>query len=292
MNALKHGLDNKNFVFTAEITPPKGTDLENFIKQANILKNVVSAINITDNPRSVMRLGSLAACKILIENNIEPVFQITCRDRNRIAIQSDMLSAWVLGIRNMLITTGDNVLAGDHKSAKPVFDVDSTQLLYMAKQLNCGFDLEKNELHGKTGFCYGAALNPFLNPIELNLIRIQQKHAQGTSFFQTQPVYDIEAFESFYSHFKEIDVDTPVLGGILLLKSVKMARFINENVPGINVPEHIINEMEKSADQKEYAMSLAVETGKKLKKYVQGLHIMTIGQEDKVESIIKQIQTS
>ena len=289
MNRLKDNLDKNNFVFTAEITPPKGTDIEEFIHSAKLLRNVVSAINITDNPRSIMRLGSLASCKILIENDIEPIFQITCRDRNRIAIQSDMLSASVLGIKNMLITTGDNVLAGDHKSAKPVFDIDSIQLLYTAKQLNSGLDLAKNELQGKTDFFYGAALNPFLNPMELNLIRIRQKHAQGISFFQTQPIYDVEAFEAFYSNFKELGISTPVLGGILLLKSAKMARFINEKVPGIYVPEHIIDAMETSSDPKEFAMSLAVETGRKLKKYVQGLHIMTIGQEDKVEAIIKEI---
>jgi len=290
MSDLKDNLNKQKFFFTAELTPPKGTDLEEFIQNAKILKNLVTAVNITDNPRSVMRLGSLAACKILIEHGIEPIFQITCRDRNRIAIQSDMLSAWTLGIRNMLITTGDNVLAGDHKSTKPVFDVDSTQLLHIAKQLNSGYDLEKNTLHGKTGFCYGAALNPFLTPIELNLIRMRQKQVQGASFFQTQPVYNIEAFESFYECFKETGVNTPILGGILLLKSAKMARFINANIPGINVPDHIIDSMEQASDQKEFAMRLAVETGIKLKKYVQGLHIMTIGQEDKVESIIKQVQ--
>lgn len=289
MNTFKDNLTKKKFIFTAEITPPKGTDLKEFTETAKILKNYVTAVNITDNPRSVMKLGSLSACKILIDNGIEPIFQITCRDRNRIAVQSDMLSAWVLGIRNMLITTGDNVLAGDHKSAKPVFDVDSTQMLYIAKQLNLGFDLEKNNLHGKTNFCYGAALNPFLNPIELNLIRIRQKNEQGTSFYQTQPIFDIESFKSFYSQFKGTGITTPVLGGLLLLKSVRMAQFINTNVPGINVPEHIISEMEKSSDPNEFAISLAVETGKKLKKYVQGLHIMTIGQENKFERIIKEI---
>ena len=167
---FQQAVESKQFVFTGELTPPKGTNLSKTIDNANIIKDAVNAINVTDNPRSIMRLGSVSVCKKLLEMGLDPIFQLTCRDRNRIAIQSDLLSAWVMGIKNIMVTTGDGILSGDHKNAKPVFDIDSTQLLYILNKLNSGVDLNDNKLDGSTDFFYGASLNPFLEPMELNII--------------------------------------------------------------------------------------------------------------------------
>jgi len=271
MNTFKDNLTKKKFIFTAEITPPKGTDLKEFTETAKILKNYVTAVNITDNPRSVMKLGSLSACKILIDNGIEPIFQITCRDRNRIAVQSDMLSAWVLGIRNMLITTGDNVLAGDHKSAKPVFDVDSTQMLYIAKQLNLGFDLEKNNLQkelerihieiceGANNACLKAILFKQLFHNELPVITILDYDANGekiykamTKDFKFQGKKEVVKYDQ-YVKASGADVEAEDLFPGTLLK-----KFLKNHEGALS--EKILRPENKSKRQFHYGLT---ETGKK-----------------------------
>jgi len=290
MHSLREKVLAGQFVITGELTPPKGTNTDKLIESALILKESVDAINITDNPRSIMRLGSCAVCKLLLENGIEPIFQITCRDRNRIAIQSDLLSASILGIRNILVTTGDSILSGDHREAKPVFDLDSTQVLAIIKKLNTGFDLKDNPLSGNTDFFYGASLNPLLVPEELNLIRIKQKVISGASFLQTQPVFDIDSFRSFYSLLRNENINIPVIGGILLLKSAKAARFINANIPGIHIPENLIDKLEKTDNPLEYAVQTAIEIGKELRKITNGIHIMSIGLEHLVSKVANGIR--
>ncbi|MDX9703137.1 MAG: methylenetetrahydrofolate reductase [Candidatus Auribacterota bacterium] len=290
MSNLRKKLEARTPVITGELTPPKGTDTKQFLDDATTIGKCVDAINITDNPRASMRMGSLGGAYLLKQINIEPIFQITGRDRNRISLQSDLLSAWTMGIENVLVTTGDNVSAGDHKGAKPVFDLDSTQMLYALHNLNNGKDLEGNPLCGATGFCYGAAVNPFLTPEELNFIRIRQKIQQGVSFFQTQPVFEIPVFESFINAYNGLQKTVPVIAGILILKSAQMARFVNSNISGIRIPDNIISGLENSQNQLEYGISLAVDLGKSLLGMVSGIHIMSIGLEHRVEGIINAIK--
>jgi len=292
MPSFREKVCSGKFVFTGEITPPKGTNIGKTIESALILKDCVDAINVTDNPRSIMRLGSCAVCRILIDNSIEPIFQITCRDRNRIAIQSDLLSASVLGIKNVLVTTGDSILSGDHCEAKPVFDLDSSQTLRVLEKLNSGFDLKNNPLDGKTDFFYGASLNPLLTPLELNLIRIKQKLSGGASFLQTQPIFDIDSFNSFYAQFRKEGVSAPVIGGILLIKSAKSARFINANIPGIHIPDKLIEKLENCANPREYAIQTAIDIGKELRRLLNGIHIMSIGLENEVLRVVTSINSN
>ena len=290
MSRLREKLESKESIITGEITPPKGTDTRQFIEDAQKIAPCTDAINITDNPRAIMRMGSFGGAYLLLSNNIEPIFQITGRDRNRIALQSDLLSAWAMGIKNVLVTTGDNVTAGDHKGTKPVFDLDSTQMLYALQNLNKGLDLSGNKLDGATNFCYGAAINPLLQPEELNLIRIRQKIQQGASFFQTQPIFDLTAFEQFLTSFKNEQMNVPVIVGLLILKSAKMANFINKNMPGISVPASIIEGLESAQDPIEYGISLTVDIGKSLMDKVAGIHVMSIGLEDRVAGIVDAIK--
>ncbi len=289
MSKLREKLLSKTSVITGEITPPKGTDTRQFIEDAQKIAPCTDAINITDNPRAIMRMGSFGGAYLLLSHNIEPIFQITGRDRNRIALQSDLLSAWAMGIENVLVTTGDNVTAGDHKGTKPVFDLDSTQMLYALQNLNNGVDLAGNKLSGSTNFCYGAAINPLLQPEELNFIRIRQKIQQGASFFQTQPIFDLATFEQFLTTYSNEQMNVPVIVGLLILKSPKMAHFINNNMPGISIPDSVLDGLESAEDPIEYGISLVVDLGKSLIGKVAGIHLMSIGLEDRVADIVNAI---
>ena len=235
------------FIVTSEIGPPKGTDVKETLADADLIKGRVDAINVTDLQSSVMRVGSLAICRLLKERGIEPVFQLTCRDRNRLALQSDLLSASVLGIENVLILTGDYPTLGDHPEAKPVFDLGSVQLLKVARTLESGKDMNGNPLKGSPKFCLGAVVNPGADPLEPEIIKMEQKVEAGAGFFQTQAVYDIELFKRFVDATKHIKV--PVFAGIVLLKSAGMAKVMNKNVAGVFVPDSLINEMESAKDR-------------------------------------------
>ena len=232
---FQESLTAGKFVVTSEIGPPKGTQVEEMLADAELLRGRVDAINVTDLQSSVMRLGSLAVCHLLKERGIEPIFQVTCRDRNRLALQADLLSASVLGIRNVLALTGDYASLGDHPQAKPVFDLDSVSLLGVVKKLQGGTDMAGNALQGAPKFFVGAVVNPGGNPPEAQIIKMEKKMKAGASFFQTQGVYDIPAFEKFMKKVAPLKV--PVLAGIILLKSAGMARFMNKNVAGVFVPE-------------------------------------------------------
>ncbi|MCM8770114.1 MAG: methylenetetrahydrofolate reductase, partial [Candidatus Omnitrophica bacterium] len=190
-------LTQGKFTLTSEIGPPKGTDIEPVLQEAEHLRGKVDAFNVTDLQSSVMRLGSLATCRLLVERGLEPIFQITCRDRNRLALQSDLLSAYVLGIKNVLCLTGDHPILGDHPEAKPVFDLDSVSLLYAASALMQGHDLANNQLVGKPEFFLGAVVSPVADPVEPQIAKMELKIEAGARFFQTQAVYDLKAFEKF-----------------------------------------------------------------------------------------------
>jgi len=281
---LQESLASGKFVVTAEVGPPKGTNIEEMMADAELLRGRVEAINVTDLQSSVMRLGSLAVCHLLQERGLEPIFQITCRDRNRLALQADLLSASVLGIKNVLALTGDYASLGDHPQAKPVFDLDSVSLIRVIKKLEAGTDMVGNPLQGAPKFFVGAVVNPGGNPLEAQLIKMEKKIQAGASFFQTQAVYDLPSFEKFMKRVAPFKV--PVLAGIIMLKSAGMARFMNKNVAGVFVPEPLIQRMAKAEDRVKTSIEIAAELIKELKGMCQGVHIMPIGWDSKVPALL------
>lgn len=282
---LKDELDSGRFVITAEICPPRGTDTGAFLRKAKLLRGRIAAANVTDNQRAVMRLSSLACSVLLLNEGIDPVFQVTCRDRNRLALQSDIMGAWVLGVRNVLALTGDHVAFGDHREAKAVFDVDSVQLVGLIDTLNHGKNMKETELRGKTDFYIGAVVAPEANPWGPEGIKFEKKVASGARFFQTQAIFDMEKFKRFFDDAGKSGVK--VLGGILLLKSAKMAHYLNTNVPGVNVPQGLIDELEAAPDQLKKGIEIASRQVRELKSFCHGAHIMAIGQEESVVEIIE-----
>ncbi len=286
MSKLEAAFKNNKFAITSEIGPPKGVSFEQILKENISLRERVDAINVTDLQSSVMRLGSLAFSKILLDNGIEPVFQLTCRDRNRLALQSDLLSAAVLGIENVLLLTGDHPVLGDHPEAKPVYDLDSVQLLDCAKGLINGVDLCGNKLTGSPKLFLGAVVNPGVETIDLELLKMEKKVKAGAQFFQTQAVYDLSSFERFMK--KAITFGVPIMAGIVLLKSANMARYLNDNVAGINVPDGLIKRMQDSKDKVKTSIGIASSLIKELKGNCQGVHIMPIGWDKHVVAVLDQ----
>jgi methylenetetrahydrofolate reductase (NADPH) len=286
--ALQEALKSGKFVVTTEVGPLKGTDTSEVMEVAEILKGKVDGVNVTDQQSAVMRLGSLATCALLVQKGLEPVFQMTCRDRNRIALQSDLLSAHVLGIRNVLVISGDFPSLGDHIDAKEVYDLDSEQLIWTIDKMNGGHDLEGNELQGKTDFFVGAVVKPVSDTeasAELQLAMMEKKISVGARFFQTQAVYEVDAFERFMKRAAQFKV--PVLVGVIPLKSVGMARYMNKNVSGVFVPDDLIDEMGKAEDKTAKGLEITARLIKDLKDLCQGVHIMAIGWEKKVPEILQ-----
>lgn len=273
---FKEKIQTGKFLITSEIGPDKGIQTQKLLEDAELIRNRVDALNVTDLQSAVMRLGSLAASILLKQKGIEPIYQLTCRDRNRLALQSDLLSAAVFGIENILITTGDHPTLGDHPQAKPVFDLDSVQLLQAARKLETGFDLNGNKLIGAPPkFCLGAAVNPGTDPLEPQIMKMDKKIAAGAEFFQTQAVFDIKTFENFILKIKHVKV--PVIAGIVLLKSAAMAKYMNEHVAGISVPDNLIKEMDSSKDKEALSIEIASRLIRELKPLCRGIHIMPIG---------------
>ena len=272
------------FVVTSEIGPPKGTDLKETLDDAELIRSRVDAINVTDLQSSVLRIGSLAVSSLLKARGIEPIFQLTCRDRNRLALQSDLLSASALGIENVLLLTGDYPTLGDHPEAKPVFDLGSVQLIQVARALQEGKDMKGNALKGSPRFCMGAVVNPGADPLEPEIIKMEKKIEAGAQFFQTQAVYDVELFKRFLENIKHIK--TTVLAGIVLLKSAGMAKYMNKNVAGVFVPDDLIKEMETAKDKSAKSIEIAARLIKQLKPLCQGIHIMPIGWDKKVPQVL------
>ncbi len=287
---FKEALDSGKFVVTAEVGPPKGTDIKEMLHHMDILKGKLDAVNVTDNQSAVMRICSMAVSKIAIEKGLEPILQVTCRDRNRIGIQSDLLGANVIGIKNVLCMTGDHVSAGDHKEAKPVYDIESVQLLKVVDQMNNGKDMSGNEMQGSLDFFQGAVVTPEANPLEPQLIKFEKKVKAGANFFQTQAIYDIEKFKEFMSFARKFPVK--VLAGFVVLKSAGMANFLNNFVPGIKVPQELIDEVKAAGKGKglETGMEICARHIRQLKeeKVCDGVHIMAIGMEDKVPLIMEK----
>lgn len=279
------------FVVTAEVGPPKGFHIEHLIEEANTyLKNRVHAVNVTDNQSSVMRLGSLAVCKVLKDHGHNAIFQVTCRDRNRIALQSDILSAALLGIDNLLLLTGDHTTLGDHPQAKPVFDLDSVSLAHAVKRMEEGFDLSGGAIEGEPPkYAKGAVVSPCSDSVDVQLAKMEQKVKAGVEYFQTQGVYEPEKFIKFMEKAKQFGV--PVQLGIIIPKNVGMCRFMNANVAGVHVPDEMIEEL-KADPEKTKAGITGVELSAKIirecKDYCQGVHIMALGWENKIPDILDQ----
>jgi 5,10-methylenetetrahydrofolate reductase len=290
MSKLKQVLESGQFVVTGEIGPPKGVALDKCLHDAEMLRNHVTAINVTDLQSAVLRIGSLAVSARLVERGLEPVYQLTCRDRNRLALQSDLLSAWALGIENVLCLTGDHPILGDHTEAKPVYDLDSVQLLKAASTLNQGHDMAGHELESAPSFFLGAVVTPVAEPLEPQVIKMKKKIEAGAQFFQTQAVYEPEKFERFMNRIQGFKV--PVIAGIVILKGAAMAKFMNANVAGINVPESIIKEMEetKKEDRKKKAVEITARIIRQIKPLCQGVHIMPLGWDELVPEIISQAE--
>ncbi len=238
---LSQAFAEQDFVVTGEVGPPKGATAEEVLAGGRIMKDYVTAVNVTDNQSAVMRLGSLAVSRLLKEEGIEPVFQMVCRDRNRIALQSDLLSAEVLDIDNVLIITGDHMAMGDHPGAMPVFGLDSVQLLEVARGLNEGHDMEGNELEVPTDLCLGAVVSPASAQLDMQIMKLEKKVEAGAEFIQTQAVYDPVTFGEFMEKVEGLGV--PIMAGIVPVKSAGMAKYMNANVAGVQVPDEIIKRM-------------------------------------------------
>lgn len=282
-------LHSGKFLVTSEVGPPKGSDVSGLVHHIELLKDKVDAINATDNQSSVMRFPSLGACLLVKEHGGEPILQMTCRDRNRLALQADLLLAYSRGIGNVLCLTGDSIPVGDHKEAKAVFDLDSAQLLRMVRTLESGKDLAGNDLNGGVEFCLGACVTPGQQPIEPQLIKFEKKVAAGAQFFQTQAVYDLDILRWFMQYARQFDVK--VLAGLVVLASARMAKFMNDNVPGVFVPQDIIDEL--AGAEKGKALQKGVEITARLIKTIKeeqlcdGVHIMAVGREEVVPQILE-----
>ena len=287
MTKLKEVLNAGEFVITSEVGPPKGVNIEKCLEEAESLKDRITAFNVTDLQSAVMKFGSLATCRLLIERGVEPVLQMTCRDRNRLFLQSDLLSAYGLGIENILCLTGDHQTLGDHPEAKGVFDLDSVQLLQSAKTLQEGRDMVGNELDGAPEFFLGAVVTPAADPLEPQIIKMEKKIKAGAQFFQTQAVYDTENFKTFMKQVSHFNV--PIMAGVVILKSVGMARYMNANVAGVNVPEELIEELKKDKQKTksgQTGVEIAIRIINEIKDYCQGIHLMALGWEDKLPAIL------
>jgi 5,10-methylenetetrahydrofolate reductase len=287
--SFREVLKSGKFVITSEIGPPKGTNIEKMLHHIDLLKDKVAALNVTDHQSSVMRFPSIGGCLAIKERGGEPILQVTCRDRNRLALQAELLFAYTRGIRNVLCLTGDAVVVGDHKQAKGVFDLDSTQLLRAIRQMESGKDLGGNDLDGTVEFCAGAIVTPEANPIEPQLIKFEKKVEAGAEFFQTQAIYDLDKFAKFMEYARQFPVK--ILAGIILLVSARMAKYMTENVPGVFVPQNLIDEL--AGAPKGEALSKGIEIAARMiatlekESICHGVHVMAIGKEEVVPDILK-----
>ncbi len=285
---FKEALNSGKFIITTEVAPPKGADLEKMMHHIDLLKDKVDGINVTDHQSSVMRFPSLGGCLAIKEKGGEPIMQMTCRDRNRMALEADLLFAYSRGVGNVLCLTGDAVPVGDHKEAKGVFDLDSVQLLKAIRQMEAGQDLGGNKLEGRVEFCAGAIVTPEARPLEPQLIKFEKKIEAGAEFFQTQAIYDLDNFVRFMEYARKLKAK--VLAGIVLLSSARMAKYMTENVPGIFVPPALVQELAAAPKDKMLAkgVEIAGRTIAALKKgaICNGVHIMAIGREEVVPDIL------
>ena len=287
---ITEAFERGEFVVSTEVGPPKGIHIEGIIEEAKTYLGGVTAVNVTDNQSSVMRLGSLATCKALLDEGMNPIFQLTCRDRNRLALQSDLLSAAMFGIDNVLCLTGDHTRMGDHPGAKPVFDLDSVSLLHTVCQLESGVDLAGNPLEGEPPkFAKGAVVSPCSDSVDAQLAKMERKVKAGCEFFQTQAVFEPEKFASFMERASQFGV--PVQLGVIIPKSAGMCRFLNNNVAGIHVPDEMLEKLSADKERAKAGITgveIAAQVIRECRPYCQGVHIMALGWESKVPALLEQ----
>ena len=296
MTKYREACESGRFVFSGEIGPPKGTDVHTMLHHIDLMKDLVDGMNVTDNQSAVMRLGSLAVSHEIVTRGGDAIYQVTCRDRNRLALQNDLLSAHFLGLRNVLCLTGDHVSVDDHKDAKEVYDFESVQLIQAVKKLNEGYDWAGNELQGATDFFIGAIVTPEADPIEPQKLKFEKKIEAGAQFFQTQAVYDMDNFQRFMEYAQpKLDVTgAKMMAGLVVLTSLGMAKYMNKFVPGIFVPDPLLEEM--GSVPKEEAMQKGMEICARHIKFLKenkicdGVHIMAIGKEEIVPDILRMAE--
>ena len=289
MGKLKQRIDAGEFIVTCELTPPKGIDLKPLLDKADSLRNHVHAFNLTESHAARMAMDPTAVAHLLLDHGVEPIVQMTSRDKNRIAIQACMLGAAALGVENLVFMGGDPPKNGDHPDAKPVFDLFASQLLDAVNALQSGTDYTGNKLNGTPSFCVGAVFNPGSTNPDVEIENLHRKIEAGASFLQTQAVYDVEEFTRFLD--KCGDIKVPVLAGVIPIKSVKMAMYMNERVPGITVPDHLIQKIAEQQENKEKivetSQQISADIVRDLCQAAGGLHIMAIGWEDKIPGIME-----
>ena len=283
--------DNGEFVVTAEVGPPKGIHLGHLVEEAKTYLSGITAVNVTDNQSSVMRTSTLATCAMMKNAGLTPIYQATCRDRNRLALQSDLLGAAALGIENILCLTGDHTKMGDHPGAKPVFDLDSVSLLYTASQLEKGVDLAGNPLVGEPPkFAKGAVVSPISDSVDAQLAKMERKVMAGADYFQTQAVFESEKFIEFMERAKQFGV--PVQLGVIIPKNAGMCKFMNRNVAGVHVPQDMIDALAADKERAKAGITgveIAAKIIKECRPYCQGVHIMALGWESKVPELMKMV---
>lgn len=286
MSRLRDALEAGRFVVTGEIAPPLGTDLSAMRASVETLAPVCDALNVTDNQGATLHLSSLAASRAVLDMGMEPIFQQTCRDRNRLALQSDLLAAWTLGLENVLVVTGDDPRSGDHPQAKGVFDIDSTQLLQVTAAMNEGTDMLGRPLKGGTGFFAGAAMFPEAEPWDIQRARTEEKVAAGARFFQTQAVFDLDklarATEVVHA------AGARIIAGILVLRSPRAITFINERLAGLMVPDHVAARITGASDPAEEAIRFAIEQARAIREVADGIHVMPLGLDAAVPRIVRE----
>jgi 5,10-methylenetetrahydrofolate reductase len=285
MSHLSDVIESGRFVITSELNPPKGTDLAPLFEKADSLKGAVDAFNLTDSHAAHMAMAPMAAAHLLRQRGHEPILQLTTRDRNRIALQSDLLGAYALGIENVVFMGGDPPTAGDHPDAKPVFDVYTSIMLRAARGMEGGHDMSGNELHGNPRFCLGAVCNPGADDLDEEVRRMEEKLEAGARFFQTQAVYEPSKFERFAR--KVNGLGATVLAGIIPLKSARMARYMNTRVPGIHVPDELISRIDEARERRKVSIEIASSIASEVRDMCQGLHVMAIGWEDIVPEVLQ-----
>ncbi len=278
----------KGFTITVEIPPPKGSDASSFLRVAGAVRDRVSGVNVTDNQRGMMRMSSLVFSHLLLDVGVEPIWQLCCRDRNRLALQSDMLGAWALGIENLCIMTGDFPTLGDNPQAKPVYDLDAVQLIQAADMFGKGIGMNRKEIKDHKEFYIGAVLNPFYEPLELEMMKTQKKMNVGARYFQTQPFFDISSVDSFLSMVK--GMDAKFLIGVTPLKSEKMINFLNLNVLTSPIPQEVSLRITQATDPAAEGLAVAAEFVNALRKRgVDGVHLMPIGQVEAIPQLLDMI---
>jgi len=286
---LQKRLESGSSAITAEIMPPRGGDTDLALSNALKLKGLVHGFNVTDCSRAIMRMSSLALCKLLLEANLEPVLQLSCRDRNRIALQAELLGAHALGIKNILCLTGDPVRIGDQSKAKSVQDLNSIELIKQVTSLNKGIDPVSGFLpDGPINLFAGAAADPNCKGFDGLRRRIELKKKAGANFLQTQIVMDPVVLERFCKEITE-PIKIPVLAGVFLLKSAKNAQFINRVVPGACIPESIISRLDNSSNPIDEGISIAAEQVKSFLGIAQGVHLMAVKAEQQIPLILEKV---